>query len=95
MPKSILGWHILFSLTGMYPNLFMHVCVEELSDLSQFLAIMTRAVMHNSILGLGIVFQSSSLNTGSTLFGSQGKTCLVLGKIAKLAYKVAAHAFHQ
>lgn len=85
MPKNVWGWRILFPLTGIYPELFMHVSVEELSDLSQFLAIISRAVMHNSILGLGIVFQSSCLNTGSTLFGSQGETCLVLGKIAKLS----------
>ena len=68
MPKNVLGWRILFPLTGMYPSLFMHVSVEELSDLSQFLAIMSRAVTYNSILGLGIVFQSSCLNTGSTHF---------------------------
>ena len=41
------------------------------------------------------IFQSSFLNTGSTIVGSQGEVCLALEKTAQLCYKVAVHASHQ
>ena len=48
--RCILGWYILLALTWVYPNLLMHSSIEGHSDFFKFLAIMSRAAVHNCIL---------------------------------------------
>ena len=52
MPKRhILGWHILLTLTWIYPTLLMHKSVEGYPVFFlQILAIMNSAAVHNCIL---------------------------------------------
>ena len=86
-----MGWHILLALTWIYPNLIMHSSIEGYHDYFKLLTIMGSAAVPKFIFVClwAWIFQSSFLNTGSTIVGSQGEVCLALEKTAHLCYKVA------
>ena len=92
-----MGWHVLLALTWIYPNLIMHSSIEGYHDYFKLLTIMGSASAPKFIFVCiwAWIFQSSFLNTGNTIVGSQGEVCLALEKTAQLCYKVAVHASHQ
>ena len=92
-----MGWHVLLGLTWIYPNFIMHSSIEGYHDYFKLLTIMDSAAVPTFIFVCvwAWVFQSSFLNTGSTIVGSQGEVCLALEKTAQLCYKVAVCASHQ
>ena len=75
----------------------MHSSIEGYHDYFKLLTIMGSAAVPKFIFVClwAWIFQSSFLNTGSTIVGSQGEVCLALEKTAQLCYKVAVHASHQ
>ena len=95
--RHILGWHVLLALTWTYPDLIMHSSIEGYPDYFKLLTIMDSAAVPKFIFVCvwAWVFQSSFLNTGSTIVGSQGEVCLALEKTAQLCYNVAVRASHQ
>ena len=95
--RHILGWHVLLALTWIYPDLIMHSSIEGYPDYFKLLTLMDSAAVPKFIFVCvwAWVFQSSFLNTGSTIVGSQGEVCLALEKTAQLCYNVAVRASHQ
>ena len=79
------------------PDLIMDSSVEEYPDYVRLLTTMDSAAVPKFIFVCvwAWIFQSSFLNTGSTIVGSQGEVCLALEKTSQLCYKVAVHASHQ
>lgn len=77
---------ILFPYVDI-PNCLCMYLLKNFLISSQFLAIISRAVMHNStsLAFLGIVFQSELLMMEAHFFGSQGETVISGKKIAKLS----------
>ena len=75
----------------------MHSSIEGYYDYFKLLTIMDSAAVPKFIFVFvwAWIFQSSFLNTGSTIVGSQGEVCLALEKTSQLCYKVAVHASHQ
>ena len=75
----------------------MHSSIEGYYDYFKLLTIMDNAAVPKFIFVFvwAWIFQSSFLNTGSTIVGSQGEVCLALEKTAQLCYKVAVHASYQ
>ena len=75
----------------------MHSSIEGYYDYFKLLTIMDSAAVPKFIFVFvwAWIFQSSFLNTGSAIVGSQGEVCLALEKTAQLCYKVAVHASHQ
>ena len=73
--KHILGWHVLLALTWVYPDLIMHSSIEGYPDYFKLLTLMDSAAVPKFIFVCfwAWIFQSSFLNTGSTIVGSQGE----------------------
>ena len=79
------------------PNLIMDSSIEGYPDYIKLLTTMDSASVPKFIFVCiwAWIFQSSFLNTGNTIVGSQGEVCLALEKTVQLCYKVAVHASHQ
>ena len=79
-----MGWHVLLALTWICPNLIMHSSIEGYPDYFKLLTIMDSAAVPKFIFVCiwAWVFQSSLLNTGSTIVGPHGEVCLALEKAA-------------
>ena len=73
------------------PNLIMDSSIEGYPDYIKLLTTMDSASVPKFIFVCiwAWIFQSSFLNTGNTIVGSQGEVCLALEKTAHLCYKVA------
>ena len=75
----------------------MHSSIEGYPDYFKLLTIMDSTAVPKFIFVYiwAWVFQSSLLNTGSTIVGPHGEVCLALEKAAQLCHRVAVRASHR
>ena len=91
--RHILGWHILLTLTWIYPTLHMHSYVEGYPGFFKILAFMNNAAVHNSILVWICDKFSKQLSQYESM--TVGFHCLALENTAQMCCKVAVCTYQQ